>query len=338
MLFSPMTIRELKLKNRIVMPPMCMYVAGHDGRATNWHVVHYASRAIGQVGLIIVEATGVEDRGRITDNDLGIWEDGQIEGLKRIVDAVHACGGKIAIQLGHAGRKSVVEYTTPVAPSAIAFSKDDRTPKALTKVEIQQVIEKFAKAAKRAAAAGFDAVEIHAAHGYLINEFMSPLANRRDDEYGGSIENRVRLLGEVLDAVKSVVPSKMTIFVRVSAHDYEPDGNTPEIMADMLNLVKDKGIDCVNVSSGAVTPFVPRAYSGYQIPFALTIKDKTGLPVIGGGLITEPVQAEQVIKAGVDLVFIGRELLRNPYFPLKAAHTLGQDVHWPQPYERSKYR
>lgn len=338
MLFSPFSIREMKLKNRIVMPPMCMYIADHDGRATDWHVVHYASRAVGQVGLIIVEATGVEDRGRITASDLGIWEDGQVDGLKRIVEAVHLNDGKIAVQLGHAGRKSVVEYTTPVAPSAIAFSKEDRTPKALTKPEIQQVVERFAKAAKRAAAAGFDVVEIHAAHGYLINEFLSPLTNKRDDEYGGSLENRARLLGEVLTAVKDVVPSSMVILVRVSAHDYEPGGNTPEITAELLNLVKEKGIDGVNVSSGAVTPFAPRAYPGYQIPFALTIKELTGLPVLGGGLITEPVQAEQIIKAGVDLVFIGRELLRNPYWPLKAAHVLGQEVHWPRPYERSKYR
>lgn len=338
MLFSPLTLRELKLKNRIVMPPMCMYVAGHDGRVTDWHVVHYASRAAGQVGFIIVEATGIEDRGRISENDLGIWEDGQITGLKRLVEAVHLNDGKIAIQLGHAGRKSTVEYTTPVAPSALAFSKEYRTPKALTKPEINQLIEKFAKAAKRAAAAGFDAIEIHAAHGYLLNEFMSPLANKRDDDYGGSPENRVRLLGEVLDAVKAEIPGHMAVLVRVSAQDYESGGNTPEITAEMLNLVKEKGIDCVNVSSGAVTPFVPRAYPGYQIPFALTIKDKTGLTVLGGGLVTEPVQAEQIVKAGVDLVYVGRELLRNPYWPLKAAHLLGQEVHWPAPYERSKYR
>lgn len=338
MLFSPLTIKELTLKNRIVMPPMCMYVAGHDGKATEWHTVHYATRAMGQTGLIIVEATGVEDRGRITSSDLGIWEDGQVEGLKKIVCAVHHADSKIAIQLGHAGRKSTVEYTMPVAPSPIAFGKEYRTPKALTKPEIKQIIDSFAKAAKRAAAAGFDAIEVHAAHGYLLNEFLSPLSNKRDDEYGGTPENRVRILGEVLDAVKSVLPSGMVIIVRVSAHDYEPEGNTPEIIADMLNMVKDKGIDLVNVSSGAVTPFAPRAYPGYQIPFAQIVKDKTGLPVIGGGLITEPVQAEQIIKAGVDLVFLGRELLREPYWPLKAANVLGSDVNWPEPYARGKYR
>lgn len=338
MLFSPLTIKELTLKNRIVMPPMCMYVADHDGRATDWHTIHYATRAVGQTGLIIVEATGVEDRGRITSSDLGIWEEGQVDGLKKIVDAVHHADGKIAIQLGHAGRKSAVEYTTPVAPSAIAFSKEYRTPKALTKTEIKQIIESFAKAAKRAAAAGFDAVEVHAAHGYLINEFLSPLSNKRDDEYGGAPLNRVRILGEVLNAVKSAVPSSMVIIVRVSAHDYEPEGNTPEIVADMLNMVKDKGIDLVNVSSGAVTPLAPRAYPGYQISFAQVIRERTGLPVIGGGLITEPVQAEQVVKSGVELVFVGRELLRNPYWPLKAAYALGSDIHWPEPYTRGKYR
>ena len=338
MLFSPMTIKDLTLKNRIVMAPMCMYVADHDGRATDWHTIHYGTRAMGQTGLVIVEATGVEDRGRITSSDLGIWEDGQVDGLKKIVNAVHNADGRIAIQLGHAGRKSAVEYTTPVAPSAIAFSKEYRTPKALTKPEIKQVVDSFAKAARRAALAGFDAVEVHAAHGYLINEFLSPLANKRDDEYGGTPENRVRFLGEVLDAVKSVVPPNMVIIVRVSAHDYEPEGNTPELVADMLNMVKSKGIDLVNVSSGAVTPFAPRAYPGYQIPFAQIIKEKTALPVIGGGLVTEPVQAEQIVKAGVDLVFLGRELLRNPYWPLKAAYALGSDIDWPEPYARGKYR
>lgn len=338
MLFSNFAVKDLALKNRVVMAPMCQYIAGHDGRATDGHFVHYVSRAVGQVGLIIVEATGVEDGGRISSNDLGLWEDGQIDGLRRIVDAVHHDHGRIAIQLNHAGRKSTVEHTVPIAPSAIPFSHEYRTPHALSQSEIKHTVGSFAKAARRAVEAGFDAIEIHGAHGYLLNQFLSPLSNKREDEYGGSPENRVRILGEVIDAVRGVIPANMPVLVRVSAHDYEDGGNTPDIVADMLNRVKGKGIDLVDVSSGAVTPFAPHAYPGYQIGFAITVKEMTGLPVIGGGLVTEPVQAEQIIKSGADLVFMGRELLRNPYWPLKAAHELHQEIDWPQPYLRSKYR
>lgn len=337
MLFTPFTLKKLTLKNRVVMPPMCMYSAKEDGMVTDFHVMHYGTRAVGQVGLIIVEATGVEARGRISNRDLGIWEDEQIPGLKRIVDTVHNNGSKIGIQLGHAGRKSEVTNSTAVAPSGIAFNDECGMPVALTLEEIQQVIEQFAKAAKRAVLAGFDVIELHAAHGYLINQFLSPLANRRTDEYGGSLENRVRILKEVLVAVKAVIPEDMPIIVRVSADDYHEEGNTPVDVADMLNLVKDDGIDLVNVSSGAVISIMPRVYPGYQIPMALTIKQRTGLPILGGGLITGAAQALQLVKAGVDLVYTGRELLRNPYWPLQAAHLLHEDVEWPVPYLRGKW-
>jgi len=337
MLFSPFTLKNLIIKNRIVMPPMCNYKADRDGLANDWHFVHYVSRAVGGTGLIILEATGIEERGRISSKDLGLWQDGQIAGLKKIVDRVHEHGSKIAIQLNHAGRKSEVEELEPVAPSALAFNSDRRIPKELSTAEIKEVTALFASAAKRAVAAGFDAVEIHGAHGYLINQFLSPLSNRRTDDYGGIPENRVRLLGEVVKAVRDVIPSEMPVCVRVSASDYEAEGNTPEVIAEMLNMVKENGIDLVHVSSGAVTPVLPRAYPGYQIPFALTIKEKTGLPVIGGGLITDPVQARQVVKAGVDMVFMGRALLREPYWPLRAAFVLGQEISWPEPYVRGKY-
>ncbi|AEF93862.1 NADPH dehydrogenase [Desulfotomaculum nigrificans CO-1-SRB] len=336
MLFSDFTVKNLTLKNRIVMPPMCMYRADKEALANDWHFIHYATRAIGQVGLIIMEATGVEDRGRITSRDLGLWHDGQVAGIKRIVDAVHANGSKIAIQLNHAGRKSEVEYLDPVGPSAIAYSDKYRTPRELSRDEIKEIVGLFAAAARRAVTAGFDAIEIHGAHGYLISEFLSPLTNKRQDEYGGSPENRVRFLGEVLKAVKGVLPNDMPLIVRVSAHDIEPGGNTPEDMAQMLNLVKDIGIDLVNVSSGGVTPVAPKSYPSYQIPYAITIKEKTGLPVIGGGLVNDPLQAEQIVKSGVDLVYIGRELLRNPYWPLHAAFILREDITWPEPYLRSK--
>jgi NADPH2 dehydrogenase len=337
MLFTEFAIKGLALKNRIVMPPMCMYSAGRDGLATDWHYTHYATRAVGGVGLIIQEATGVEDGGRITARDLGLWADGQAEGLRPITAVVHRYGAKIAVQLNHAGRKSEVEYLDPVAPSPVAFSDKYRTPRELTKTDITAIVARFAAAAGRAAAAGYDAVEIHAAHGYLISQFLSPLSNKRGDEYGGAPANRARLLGEVVEAVRGVLPAALPIIVRVSASDWEEGGNTPETMADMLNHVKSAGIDLVHVSSGAVTPTAPRAFPGYQIPFALAIKEKTGLPVIGGGLVTEPIQAQQIIKAGVDLVFLGRELLREPYWPLRAAYALGRDIAWPEPYLRGKF-
>ncbi len=336
MLFTAFALKKLLLKNRIVMPAMCMYSAADDGKVTDWHILHYTTRAVGQAGLIIVEATGVEARGRISNRDLGIWEDGQIAGLKQLVDSVHARGGKIAIQLAHAGRKSEVVGCTPVAPSALAFNDDSPVPAVLSEAEIQQVVQHFVEAAGRAVAAGFDAIELHAAHGYLIHEFLSPLANVRTDRYGGSLANKVRFLDEILAGVRAKVPSDLPIIVRVSATDYHTDGNTPEKVAALLNLVKHRGINLVNVSSGALLPAAPRAFAGYQIPFALTIKEQTGLPVLGGGLITQPAQALQIVKAGVDLVFLGRELLRNPYWTLQAAAILRQDVEWPEPYLRAK--
>lgn len=336
MLFSPFTVKNLELKNRIVMPPMCMYSA-QNGMVNDWHIVHYATRAAGQAGLIIVEATGVEERGRISDRDLGIWDDQQIEGLGKIAKVIHSYGVKAAIQLNHAGRKSEVTALEPVGPSAIPFSDEHRMPHELSKEEIAQIVLLFKNAAKRAVAADFDAIEIHAAHGYLINQFLSPLANTRSDEYGGSLKNRARLLDEVLEAVRQVLPPEYPVFVRVSAEEYDSKGNRPEEVAAIINLVKEKGVDIVHVSSGAVISAPVRAYPGYQIGFAATVKQHTGLPVIGGGLITEPHQAEQVIKSGIDFVFLGRQLLRDPYWPLHAAHELQADIQWPEQYLRGKF-
>lgn len=336
MLFSPFSLKKLSLRNRIVMPPMCMYMAGRDGLPNDWHATHYASRAVGQVGLIIVEATGVEDRGRISARDLGLWNDAQRDGLKKIVELVHAQGASIAIQLNHAGRKSEVEYLEPVAPSALPFSEEYRVPKSLSVSEIREIVAHFAAAARRAVEAGFDAIEIHGAHGYLINQFMSPLVNQRTDEYGGSSANRGRLLGEVLEAVKAVTPADMPVWVRVSAEEYEPQGNGPETVAEIINQVKAKGLDAVHVSSGGVTSFRVKAYPGYQVDMARRIKAQTGLPVIGGGLVTGAREAEHILKADVDLVFLGRELLRNPYWPLQAAGALGEEIAWPEPYLRGK--
>lgn len=337
MLFTPYGIANLELKNRIVMPPMCMYKAAADGKVTDWHILHYASRAAGQVGLIIVEATAVEGRGRISAQDLGLWEDGQIEGMKKLVEMVHAQGGKIGVQLAHAGRKSTVPDSVPVAPSTLKFDAECQSPQALMLGEIAGIIDAFGAAARRAIDAGFDLIEVHGAHGYLINEFLSPLTNLRTDAYGGSVLKRTKLLQEVLEEVRRVVPAGYPVTVRVSAEEYHPLGNTSLVVADMLNLVKAAGIDLVNVSSGGVIPVQPRAYASYQIPLALTIKEQTALPILAGGLVTQAVQAQQILKAGADLVYLGRALLRQPYWALQAAHELQQEIEWPEPYVRGKF-
>ena len=338
-LFKETKIKNMELKNRIVMPPMCMYCAEEDGLVTDWHIMHYASRAVGGTGLIIVEATGICPEGRISSNDLGLWNDQQIPGMKKLTDAVHANGAKIAVQLNHAGRKCTALGMDVEAPSAVPFDEDSVTPREMTVSDIKETILQFRQAAERAEKAGFDMIEVHAAHGYLLSEFLSPLTNRRTDEYGGSLENRVRMLGQVLDAVKEVWPKEKPLCVRVSAEDYQDGGNMAEDLAQMLNMVKDKGIDLVNVSTGGVVPVAPNAVKGYQIPHAETIKKATGLPVIAGGLVTDPQEAEDIIFGEkADFVYIGRELLRNPYWPLQAAGELGVDIAWPKQYERAKPR
>jgi NADPH2 dehydrogenase len=338
-LVSNYIIKDLELKNRIVMAPMCMYSADEDGKAKEWHLLHYASRAIGGVGLIIQEATAVEPRGRISANDLGIWEDSQIEGLKNIVETCKRYGAKMGIQLAHAGRKCEAENERIIAPSPIAFSEEYRVPNEMTKQEIQDVIQSFKNAAKRCIEIGYDIVEVHGAHGYLINEFMSPLTNKRTDEYGGSKENRARFLKEVVHAVREVWPNDKPLLLRVSAEDYHEEGNHPEDVADIINLAKDEGIDMVDVSSGGVINVAPSAFQGYQIKFAEIIKEKTGLPVIAGGLIIEPHMAEEILQnKRADLVFLGRELLRNPYWPLHADYELSNVAVWPKQYERARPR
>lgn len=335
-LFSKFELKGMELKNRIVMPPMCMYTA-EDGIANDWHFVHYMTRAVGGVGLIIFEATGVESRGRITDRDLGLWKDEQVEGLRKVVEACQKQGAKVGIQLGHAGRKSEVLSEPSIAPSPIAFSEKYRVPLEMTKEDIKAVVTAFKEAARRADQAGFDTIEIHAAHGYLISEFLSPLTNKRTDEYGGSEENRARFLKEILQEIKTVWPKEKPIIVRVSAEDYATGGNHDSNMASILNALKTEGIDLVNVSSGAVVNIVMNVYPGYQTKFAETIKKSTQLNVITGGLITSPLMAEEILQnERADLIFIGRELLRNPYWPLQAAKELKEELEWPIQYTRAK--
>ncbi|MCS0786819.1 NADPH dehydrogenase NamA [Cytobacillus firmus] len=332
-LFSPLTIKGITFKNRIVMAPMCMYSShNEDGMVENWHRTHYTSRAVGQVGLIILEATAVTPQGRISPQDLGIWNDDHIPGLKELTGLMKEHGASAGIQLAHAGRKATVEGEI-LAPSAIAFNEKMKTPKEMTKEEVSETVEAFKKGAERAKKAGFEVIEIHAAHGYLINEFLSPLSNKRSDEYGGSAENRYRFLSEVIEAVKTVWDGPL--FVRVSAHDYHDEGLTAEDYAEMGKWMKEQGVDLIDVSSGAVVPARINSYPGYQVKFSETIKEGANIQTGAVGLITSGLQAEEILQNGrADLIFIARELLRDPYWPRTAAKELGAAIEPPKQYER----
>jgi NADPH2 dehydrogenase len=336
-LFSEYKIKNIELKNRVVMAPMCMDSADGLGNVNSWHFLHYGNRAVGGVGLIIIEATAVESKGRITAMDLGIWSDSQVEGFRNIVEECKKHGTKMGIQLSHAGRKCEVTTEEIIAPSAIAFNEKYKTPREMSKRDIKEVVNAFKEGARRAKEAGFDVIEIHGAHGYLINEFMSPLTNNREDEYGGNAENRARFLKEVVTAVREVWTEELPLILRVSAEEYAEGGNSPEDTAEIINLAKDAGIDMVDVSSGGVVQAHIDTYPGYQISFAETIKVLTKLPVIGGGLVTTSQLAEEIVHNNrSDLVFFGRELLRNPFWPLNAAKELQEDLEWPVQYLRSK--
>lgn len=331
-LFEPYQVNDLKLKNRIVMSPMCMYSAKEDGLVTDWHKSHYEARAVGQVGLILLEATAVLPEGRITVNDLGIWDDSQLPGLKSLVERIHENDAKAGIQLAHAGRKATVPEAI-FAPTPVAFNEHYKIPKELTVQEIKATVLAFKKAALRAKTAGFDMVEIHAAHGYLLNEFLSPLTNHRSDEYGGAVENRYRILREVIDAVRSVWDK--AIFVRISASDWTEGGMTPEAYLPMVTWMKEQGVDLIDVSSGAVVPAKITAYPSYQVPFSEKIRNDGKVATGSVGLITDPIQAEAILQNDrADLVFLGRELLRDPYWPYHAARKLGAAITGPKAYER----
>lgn len=332
LLFSPVELGGLVLKNRIVMSPMCMYSCyQEDGRVTPWHQVHYVSRALGQAGLIMVEATAVTPEGRISKQDLGLWEDSQTAGFRELVKLIHAQGSHAAIQLGHAGRKTRA-VDQGVAPSAIAFPGMPE-PRSLTVQEIDRIVEAFVASAGRAAEAGFDIIELHAAHGYLLNEFLSPLANTRNDEYGGSRERRFLALRRVITEVREVW--KGPLFVRISADEYHEHGNT---MDDMLYFVREMaalGVHLIDCSSGGVVQASIQPGPGYQVKYAAEIREKTGMATGAVGLITGGSQAEAILKQGqADLIFIGRELLRDPYWPRTAAKELGAELKPPVQYER----
>lgn len=336
-LFSEFKVKDLSLKNRMVMAPMCIYQATNEGFLSNFHTVHYCSRAIGGVGLIILEATSVEARGRITEHDIGIWSDKHVEGLKELVNNIKSYGAKVGVQLAHAGRKCGVKGEKIISCSNISFSEKYEVPQEMSKENILEVIEAFKQAARRANAAGFDMIEIHAAHGYLINQFLSPLTNKRSDEYGKDLEGRMRFLQEILEAVKTVWPNNKPIFVRVSAEEFFEGGNTVDDIIKILNSLKDY-IDVIDVSTGGVVNNAQiNVYPGYQIKYAEKIKQETNLSTIAGGLVTSPEFAEEIVANNrSDLVYFGREFLRNPYFPLHAARTLNVDIEWPDPYKRGK--
>lgn len=350
-LFEKLKIKSIELKNRIIVSPMCEY-SSVDGFSNDWHLVHLGSRAVGGAALVITEATAVSPEGRITPDDLGIWKDEHIEGLKRITTFIEAQGSIAGMQLAHAGRKA--SHSSPwkggkmlateqdgwetVAPDSIPFREEERKPTALDKTGIEKVVSDFKEAAKRALAAGFKVIEIHAAHGYLLHEFFSPLSNRRTDDYGGSFNNRIRILLEIVDAIHEVWPENLPLFVRISASDWTEGGWTLEESIQLTQILQAKKVDLIDCSSGGNIPHAKITVGpGYQVHFAEAIKRETGILTGAVGMITTPQQAEDIIASQkADVVIIARELLRDPYFPLHAAKALGVDVKWPVQYERAK--
>ena len=347
-LFTPIKFRNLEIKNRVVMAPMCMYSA-ENGVVNDFHLVHYATRAFGGVGLIIAEATGVVPEGRITDKCAGIWNDEQAEAWKKIVEFIHQnTETKIGIQLGHAGRKASTwngKQTSleengwiTVAPSEIPYLEGERTPHALTKSEISELVNAFKEAAVRSVKAGFDVIEIHAAHGYLISQFLSPLSNVRTDEYGGSLENRARILLEIVEAVNEVLNDNVPLFVRISATEYAENGWNVEDSVALSKILKEKGVDLIDVSSGGnISDAKINVFSGYQVPFSHQIKQEAEAKTGAVGLITNATQAEEILqKDEADVILLARELLRNPYFVAKSSWENNQVSFFPPQYERGK--
>jgi NADPH2 dehydrogenase len=318
-LFESYRLKGLKLKNRIVMPPMCMYHATQDGFPTLFHLCHYATRALGGAGLIIVESTAVLPEGRISDHDLGIWNESQAHELKRLADACHEYGAKAALQISHAGRKSRLLSGKLYAPSAICYGKNYRIPYEMTQEDISHVVSAFGEAARRASEAGFDALEIHAAHGYLLHEFLSPKTNHRSDRYGGSLENRTRFLREVLEAVRKDWPVECPVLLRVSARDCYGCTDTSSEVLEIVNQVKSL-IDLVHVSSGGLVLSEKKDDDAFQISLSARLREKCGLPTVAVGMFTDENAAEDILASGkADLVVIGRELLHNPNWPVDVA-------------------
>jgi 2,4-dienoyl-CoA reductase-like NADH-dependent reductase (Old Yellow Enzyme family) len=350
-LFQPIKIRSIELKNRIVVSPMCQY-SSIDGFANDWHLVHLGTRAVGGAALVFSEAAAISPEGRITPHDLGIYKDEHIEFLKRITDFIKQQNAVAGIQLAHAGRKASHHRPwdgnaalkenenawTTEAPSAIPYKDGEPTPHELSREEIKKVIACFKQAAVRAKEAGFQIIEIHAAHGYLIHEFLSPLSNHRNDEYGGSFENRIRFLLEITEAIHQVWNEELPLFVRISATDWVDGGWNIDESVHLSKILKTKAVDLIDCSSGGNSPGQKIAVGPmYQTPFAERIKKEAGIMTGAVGLITTIEQAGSIIANGQsDLIFLARQLLREPYFPLHAAHDLAVDIPWPPQYDRAK--
>ena len=342
-LFSPIQIRTLCIRNRIVMAPMCLYAADESGQANDIHLVHYGARALGGVGLILIEATSVAPEGRLTMGDLGIWEESQVEPLRRVVEFCQKFGAAVGIQLAHHGRKAFGEWPeevpyTIVAPSALPHAEGWRTPYELTKQDILQVIADYQKAALRVLQTGADCVEIHAAHGYLIHQFLSPLANSRKDEYGGSFTNRLRFLIEITEGIRSVIPEDYPLLVRLSVVDWAENSLSMEDSVEIAKALHTRGVDMIDCSSGGIlTDKPPKLGPGYQIPLADIIKNQAGVPSMAVGSISSPELAEEVLLNGrADMVAMGRELLHNPNWAFDAAHVLEEKIEWPRVYSAGK--
>lgn len=332
-IFEPITIRGTEFRNRIAMSPMCMHSAGPDGRITDFHIVHYGARALGGAGLVFLETTAVLDNGLIGPGDIGIWEDGQVEGLAHLVKVIQKFGAKAGCQLGHAGRQLGIDTRPSIAPSAVPFTETSRIPQALTIDGIKDVVEAFRQGARRAKEAGFDVIEVHTAHGYLLNEFLSPLANTRTDEYGGSHENRYRIVREVIDAVRSEWNGPL--FVRISSTDYVEGGNTPEDFLIYGNWMKEQDVDLIDCSSGGIAMVKVNSFPGYQVPAAELIRHKVGIKTGAVGLIETGRQAEEILQNGrADIVLIGREILKDPFWPRTAADDLKTQLPVPEQYTR----
>jgi len=352
MLFDPLVLRSVTLRNRIGVSPMCQY-SSVDGFADDWHLVHLGSRAVGGAGLVMTEATAVEARGRISPEDLGLWKDEHVPALERVTRFVRAHGAAAGVQLAHAGRKGSTARLwsgtgavdpaaggwRPVAPSAVAFDGNYPMPEALTEVEIAEVIASFAKAATRARAAGFQVIELHAAHGYLLHEFLSPVSNRRDDQWGGSFDNRARLVLRVVEAIRAVWPESLPLLTRISTTDWlGAEGWDVEDSVALARRLRAAGVDLVDCSSAGVAPRVPIGVGpGYQTAFAARVRAEAGVATAAVGVITSSAQAEHILRTGqADLVFLARQLLRDPYWPLRAAAELRAKVDWPVQYERAR--
>ncbi len=350
LLFTPLHLRELRFKNRIAVSPMCQYSC-QDGFATDWHIVHLGSRAVGGAALVMVEATAVEARGRISAADMGIWKQEHTAALGAVASFIRRHGSVAGIQLAHAGRKASTRVPweggtaisvsdggwVPVAPSPISFREGDPTPLELGTAQITQVIEAFVDGARRALQAGFEVVELHGAHGYLIHSFLSPFSNQRTDEYGGAFENRIRFALEVCAAVRNFWPAALPVFMRLSCSDWAEGGWDIEQSVELAKRLRGIGIDLIDCSSGGGLPHVRiPVQPGYQVPFAERIRHEAGIPTGAVGMITDPEQAEAILRDGkADMVLLARAMLRNPYWPLHAAQTLGHKPEPPVQYQRA---